>query len=470
MSNVILNVLREVVDPSRVCTDRDTVDFFARDALHPDRLPQEKVPVRPLCVVRPQSTSEVSAIVRVANVYQTPVIPMGGGSGLMGGAVSLTPGLVLDLCGLKDMRVRPADRMADVGAGVTIRALNQAVAPHGLMCGHDPWTVAVATVGGTIGTNGLGYLGGKYGAMGDQVLGVEAVLPTGDVLRTRGVEKSSTGPMLHHLFIGAEGCFGIITQATLRLIPLPEERVLEGWEFQDFATGFDAVNALFAAGLRPGLLDYGDQDPTLDYEPPAALFVSYEGPRRVAQAEAQEAAAICEQHQGRRLPEHEVRDFWELRHALGDVYAEARMAGEPWHRPHPTMDYLHVALPPSAVLSYRRQCLELLTQRGLQTHQTGLWDHAGLFSVIYWGGDMALLDDVHRALLMLCQDFQGSMEYCHGVGVRLAPLMAREHGEGLQLLRRLKHCLDPQGILNPGKLALLAPPSQPFPIKEERKG
>jgi FAD/FMN-containing dehydrogenases len=393
-------------------------------------------------------------VIRLANTHRIPVIPMGGGSGLMGGAVSLAPGLVLDLRGLNEVHIRPADRMADVGAGVTIRELNQAAAPHGLMCGHDPWTVAIATVGGTIATNSLGYLGGKYGAMGDQVLGVEIVLPTGDVLRTRAVEKSSTGPAFHHLFTGAEGCFGIVTRATLRLFPIPQERLLQGWEFQDFATGFAAINALLMAGLRPGLLDYGDQDPTPEHEPPAALLVSFEGPRRVAQAEAQEATLICEQYRGQRLPEREVQDFWEQRHALGDAYAEARAAGEPWFPQRPVLDYLHVALPPSAVLSYRRQCLEILTRHGLQTHQTGLWDHAGLFSVVYSGGDIALLADVHRELLMVCQDFQGSMEYCHGVGLRLAPLMAREHGVGLELLRHLKRCLDPQSILNPGKLAL----------------
>jgi FAD/FMN-containing dehydrogenase len=454
MSDVILNALREVMDSSRICTDHDVVTFLACDALHAERLRQGAALAQPLCVVRPQSTPEVAAVVRLANTYRIPVIPMGGGSGLMGGAVSLVPGLVLDLGGLKEVSVRLADRMVDAGAGVTIHDLNQAAAPHGLMCGHDPWTVAVATVGGTISTNSLGYLGGKYGAMGDQVLGVEVVLPTGEVVRTRAVEKSSTGPALHRLFIGAEGCFGIVTRATLRLFPLPEERLLQGWEFPDFATGFAAINALLGAGLRPGLLEYGDQEPTLAYDPPAELMVSYEGPRRVAHAEAQEATSICERHQGQRLPEHDVQHFWEQRHAVGNAYAEARAQGKSWHRQRPSLDYLHVALPPSAVLSYRRQCLELLARRGLQVRQTGLWDHAGLFSLLYLGGDVTLLADTHRALLMLCQDLQGSMEYCHGVGVRLASLMAREHGAGLALLRRLKQSLDPQGVLNPGKLAL----------------
>ena len=463
--NALLQALQEAVTASKVYTDHPTLNVLARDALHPGRMPGWTV-AEPLCVVRPEHTAEVAAVVRLASTHGVPVIPIGGGSGLMGGAASLVPGLVLDLRGLQEIHVRPADRMADVGAGVTIQALNQAAAPHGLMCGHDPWTVAVATIGGTIGTNSLGYLGGKYGAMGDQVLGVEAVLPTGEVIATRAVEKSSTGPGLHRLFIGAEGCFGIVTRATLRLFPLPQARLLQAWEFADFATGFAAINALLQAGLRPGLLEYSDESPAVDYTPPATLIVSFEGPRRVAQAEAEEAMHLCIAHQGRQLPLGHAETFWAQRHDSGDAYAAARAAGHTWNRylrRHP-LDYLHVALPPSAVLDYRRQSLEILAQHRLHALQTGLWCHAGLFNIAFSGADATTFTAVQMVLLQLCQDLHGAMEYCHGVGVRLAPLMEREHGVGLEVLRRLKQHIDPQGLLNPGKLDLVTAPSlEPAP-------
>jgi FAD/FMN-containing dehydrogenase len=454
MSDVMLQALRDAVGTTRVCTDSDTVHFLARDAMPPQRHPTGTTVLPPLCVVCPAHTQDVVAVVRLANRHRTPVIPLGGGSGLMGGAASIVPGIVLDLSELKDMHIRAADRMAEVGAGVTMRELTQAATPHGLICGHDPWTVAVATVGGAIATNSLGYLGGKYGAMGDQVVGLDVVLPTGELLHTRAVEKASTGPALQRLFVGAEGCFGIITRATLRLFPLPQERLLQGWQWADFAAGVAAINALLAVGLRPGLLELGDQNPRPGYEPPATLYLSFEGPRRVARAEAQEAAALCKQHQGVLLPRRAVQQFWEQRHDLGDAYAEARRTRQGWRRRHPPIDYLHVALPPSAVLAYRRQSLELLASHGLQAWQTGLWDHAGLFSLVYAGGELAALTEAHRALLMLAQDVGGSMEYCHGVGTRLAPLMHREHGVGLAVLRQLKQSLDPLSILNPGKLAL----------------
>ena len=448
----MLEAMTTLLGSSRVRTDEASLSLLACDALHSSRLPAGTGPARPLCVVEPRSTVEVQEVVRLANTHRVPVIPLGGGSGLMGGAFSVTPAVVIDACRLAEVCIRPEDRMAEAGAGATIAELNAAAEPYGLMCGHDPWTVSVATVGGTIATNSLGYLGGKYGSMGDQVLGLEAVLPNGEAVVTRAVEKASTGPGLHRLFIGAEGCFGVVTRATLRLFPVPPARLLEGWEFDDFTTGFEAIQGLLNAAVRPGLLEFGDDDPNADHDPPASLYLSYEGPEAIARAEAQIGQDVCRQGGGRLLHPSEVQNFWNQRHASGDAYASARRAGH--RRGRPEIDYVHVALPPGAVLRYRRESLNLLASGGFHVHQTGLWGHAGLFSLVYSGGNMADTLKVHQRLLEMAQDAGGAMEYCHGVGLRLAPLMDREHGSGLGVLRRLKRELDPNAVMNPGKLGL----------------
>ena len=107
------------------------------------------------------------------------------------------------------------------------------------------------------------------------------------------------------------------------------------------------------------------------------------------------------------------------------------------------------------MLDYRRQSLAILAQHHLHVLHTGLWCHAGLFNIAFSGTDAAMFTTVQSVLLQLCQDMHGAMEYCHGIGVRLAPLMEREHGVGLEVLRRLKQCFDPQNISNPGKLDLV---------------
>ena len=448
----MLEAVTALLGSSSVCTDEASLALLACDALHPSRLPTGTVAARPLCVAGPRSGEEVQEVMRLANRHRVPVIPLGGGSGLMGGAASVTPGVVLDLRRMAEVSIRPADRMAEAGAGATIAALNTAAEPHGLICGHDPWTLSVATVGGTIATNSLGYLGGKYGAMGDQVLGMEAVLPSGEIVATRAVEKSSTGPALHRLLIGSEGCFGVVTRATLRLFPIPQARLLEGWEFDNFAAGFEVIDTLLQTAIRPGLLEFGDDDPKAGHDPPTSLYLSYEGPEAVACAEAQVGQEICRQGGGRALHPSEVQDFWNQRHASGDAYARARRAGQ--RRGRPEIDYVHVALPPSKVLAYRRESLDFLASRGFHVHQTGLWAHAGLFSLVYSGGKVADMVEAHRQLLIMAQDAGGAMEYCHGVGLRLAPLMSREHGNGLSVVRRVKRELDPNAIMNPGKLGL----------------
>jgi alkyldihydroxyacetonephosphate synthase len=145
-------------------------------------------------------------------------MPYGGGSGLMGGALSIRPCVVVDLSALnRIIEVDSESRSARVQAGLVLEALERRLNDEGYILGHDPWTVPVATVGGAISTNSVGYRAGVYGSMGDQVLGLEAVLPNGEILRTRAVEKSSAGIDLKALFIGGEGCFGIITEATIRI-------------------------------------------------------------------------------------------------------------------------------------------------------------------------------------------------------------------------------------------------------------
>jgi FAD/FMN-containing dehydrogenase len=374
----------------------------------------------------------------------------------MGGALSLRPGIVLDLKSLnRILVVSPENLTARVEAGVVLNDLNQELRSQELMLGHDPWTVSIATVGGTISTNSLGYMGGKYGSMGDQVLGLEAVLPMGECVSTRPVQKTSTGLDLYRLFIGTEGCFGVITQVTLRVFTVPEERLLQAYQFPNFETGFAAIVRLFHLGLKPSLLDYGDSSG--EDEGPADLYIGFEGTHEIAQAETKRCEEVCEKGRGVRQPDRKAKRFWKERHSIADWYKRTRPQRLKEPPPKLSTEYLHVALPISQVLAYRRRCLEIFGKSGIRIGETGLWTHPELFSIVFQQqqpeGKEAFREAVTQAL-MLVQDMGGSMEYCHGVGVKLASLLAREHGYGLEVMRQIKRTLDPNGILNPGKLDL----------------
>src|SRR5207249_5336402 len=134
----------------------------------------------------------------------------------MGGALSVRAGMVIDLRTMnRILEIDAGARSTRVQTGVVLESLEERLNQDGFILGHDPWTVPIATVGGTISTNSLGYLGGRYGSMGDQVLGLTVMLANGTLVRTRPMPRSSTGPRLRHLFIGAEGTLGVIVEAVL---------------------------------------------------------------------------------------------------------------------------------------------------------------------------------------------------------------------------------------------------------------
>ena len=465
--------LSDLLGPGGVSGAPADLRLHAADALRPGRLAPGMAPdaTGPQWVVWPRTLDQVQGLVRLANQARTPLVPYGGGTGLMGSAMPVFGGIVVDLTRMAAVRrIDAEDRRVVAEAGAVLSDVDHALQRQGLMLGHDPWTAGVATVGGAISTNSLGYRGGQYGSMGEQVLGLEAVLPDGRVISTRPAPKSSTGPALHHLLIGGEGCFGIVTAATLKAFPQPEQRRFHALQFPDFEAGYRAVEDLFAIGLVPALLEYGEEfaAPTpagwTDAEVPdgsTELFLVFEGYAEMVAAQERRALVVCRSRRGQPMPESVAREFWDNRHRIAARFAaQRRETGlPPYLQPTesgPIADFVHVALPASRVLEYRRRCLDLAAASGVWVRDCGLWNRPELFSLalVDGAGDAARLYRTANAVIELAQDLGGAMEYCHGVGLRLAHLMGREHGEGLEALRAIKRALDPLGILNPGKLGL----------------
>ena len=451
--------LSNIIAPQKVRVELSHRDELSWDALSQGRLHPLKRPdsTLPLCVVEPSSTSEVQRIVRLANEEKVPIVPYGGGSGLMGGALSTRPNIVLDLRAMNHVFEIDSEAFsARVQAGIVLEALDKKLNEVGFILGHDPWTVPVATVGGAISTNSVGYRAGIYGSMGAQVLGLEAVLPNGEILRTRGISKSSAGINLNSLLIGGEGCFGIITEATIRIFPQPEARALYGIQFKSFELGFKAIEKLFHRRIRPALLDFGDDEEDTG----APLYLVFEGTREIVQAEAKLAVAMCTQEGGKLLPPREVGNFWRDRHVIARRFMNNRRQRRERGQDGIFRDWIHVALPASKVLLFRTAARDIIEKHGVRLQESGLWVQPELFSMRLGAEEGKIpnpqlaLEETVEELLRLVQKLGGSMEYTHGVGVKLAPLMAEEHGYGLEVMRQIKRSLDPNAIMNPGKMGL----------------
>ncbi len=454
--------LARIVGRENVLADADSLDRYTGDALAPSRAFGAEDAFQRLAdvVARPGSVAEVSQVVRWANQRRIPVIPYGGGTGVMGGVVPAQGGLVLDVKRMnRILSVDPDSLTVQAEAGAVLGDLESALAEYGLMIGHDPYSVPIATVAGTISTNGVGYRACAHGPMGEQVVGLEAVLPNGRVIETRDVPKYSSGPNLNHLFIGAEGAFGVITRATLRVFRLPECQQFASVGFDCFEDGFNAASELLALGIRPALLDLTEEDGDV------TLHLLFEGFAEGVAAQAQRAAAVCDAAGGCSLGTEPTEEYWAARRDSAVSYRQTAL-GQPrrvrwnrWRRRR-GFDYLHLALPASRVLEYRRRAGEILESEGIAVVEYAIWSRPELFSMLIApeSGDPAearqrLARNVDR-VLKLAQDLGGAMEYCHGVGVKLNHLLARELGVGHDVVRQLKQTLDPNNIMNPGKLAL----------------
>ena len=469
MNKGILADLKRIVGSEGVTDQPDKMSRYVGDALGAYRAygAASRLYATPCAVVWPHDTQQVSRILRYAQRHQAPVVPYGGGSGVFGAASAIKDGIVLGMdrmAAVVDLSVQ--DFTARFQSGVVLDDAARALGSANMLLGHDPWSRPIATIGGAISTDGVGYTAARYGSMGDQVLGVEAVLADGEIIRTRANPKSTNGISLEHLLVGTEGTFGVITEAVLRAFPQPEKRLVAGIDFPTFEAGFHAICKLYAEGVRPAMIDFGTETPAdvhSSNDEEATLYIAFEGFEEDVKAQWTRTLDVCCRCDGREGAREEAARFWQTRHAPGERYkrnvlesddpAKARREISSFR-----MDYLHVALPISQVLEYRKRCMRLFAGRDVEVREWSIWARPEFFSFLIVQKDdegadtssnMGLVVD---EVLTLAHQMGGSMEYCHGVGLKLSHLMDAEHGSGLKVMRRLKRSIDPNNILNPGKL------------------
>ncbi len=463
------DALVAIVGAEHVLTDDESRERLSFDAVTAHRLGgrSELAAARVDAVVRPATTAEVAAVVSFASERGIPVVPYGGGTGVMGAVVPVRGGIALDLRRMdRIVEVRREDRAARVQPGVYLADLDAAARDHGMMLGHDPWSVPIATVGGAISTDSVGYRASRYGSMGQQVRALEVVLGSGEVVRTRAIERQSSGPMLKGLFAGAEGTMGVITEATIDLRALPEAREFASVGFATFEQGYPVVARLFDIGLVPALIDLTEEPGTPENAAPCILYLGFEGYREQVEAQRIRTMAEALAAGGRDLGPGPTREYWETRHAVAERWRDHIRPLRPTERWREQRwryaDYLHVAMPVSRVLAYKRACEQIAARYGLDIRESAVWTHPELFSVFVRAaqgegdGDAAAtaLRQAVDAMLEEALHLGGGVEYCHGLGVKLGGWAEREWGDALLLARRLKRAVDPNGILNPEKLGL----------------
>jgi FAD/FMN-containing dehydrogenase len=453
---LISSLIKQKLGAGNVFDSESEIESHSFDALRLHRgydLPLNGYP--PMLVVAPRSIRHVKDLFQIARKYKIPLYPRGAGTGLMGGAVALRRnGLVIDFRNMdKVVRINEKDQSVTVQPGARIGKINNLLKNKKLWVGHDPWTRDYATVGGSISTNGMGYYGGKYGSMGDQVLGIRGVLPDGTMIHAPAVPYSSTGFDLRRLFIGTEGTFGLITEATLRCFPIPETEEIIAFSFPTFDMAFQGALKLRDMDLAPASIDITGEG----YEDgPCEFYFVFCGSSDYVDTSIKNSEKILSKMGGSKLGDKEASSYWAKRHDIADLYA-SNVKKNPLSsfRSEKSFDFVHVGLPTSKIVLFKDKITSLAKKRKITIEEYGVWIKLEQFNFNFTREEEvppANLKQTVDDALRLAIKLGGTVEYCHGVGFRLAELLPMQDGEGFGVLKRLKKKIDPDMILNPGKL------------------
>lgn len=452
----VAGLLGEVVGPEHVLTG---------DAVSPDYGHDECLtvrPVMPLAVVRPACTDEVSGILRLAAAEGIPVVARGSGTGLSGAAVPVPDAVVVSFERMDAvLEIDTENHVVVVQPGCTLEQLDAATARAGLVYPVFPGEQS-ASLGGNVATNAGGMRAVKYGVTRHQVLGLEAVLAGGEVIRTGGkFVKSSTGYDLTQLIVGSEGTLALVTEATLRLYPRPDHAATVLAPFESLELVARAVPPLVASGIGPRVLEYVDSLTMTSITANVGLDLGI--PAETAAHTSAYLVVVLESVHEERL-EEDVGRAGELLSELGalDVYVLPPQAGARLVSAREKAffvakaagadDIVDVVLPRSEIPRYLASVSELAaSHQALVTGCGHVGDGNVHFSVFQ--PDPARRAELLGALFSAGMAMGGAITGEHGLGSAKKPwFMELEDPTKIALMRRIKAAFDPEGILNPGKI------------------
>jgi glycolate oxidase len=456
VTDAFIDTVRARVPGLRLLTDEADRETYRRDetAYLPAGLPG--------AVALPTETAQVVELVRVCGEFDVPIVPRGAGSGLSGGAAGIDGALTIAFIAMdRIVEIDPANLCVVVQPGVINARLKAAVAEHNLFYAPDPASFEMCSIGGNLGTNAGGLCCVKYGQTRESVLGLEVVMADATVVRTGGKNvKDVAGYSLTHLIVGSQGTLALITEATLRLRPTPPPRATLLAFFPTLESAGDAVAGIAAAGLSPVTLELMDRFTIravddvhalgLDRDAAAMLMIESDLPTAAAAEELARAEDVCAGVGATTTVRSQTP-------AEADLLRQARRAAHWALEKIGDVKMEDVGVPRSRVPDMLRAIEAIAAKHAVRI---GTFGHAGDGNLhpdlVLERGDprgaaitKAVQDDLYRAAL----DLGGTVTGEHGIGsARREWLEAQRGADAVRVMRAIKTALDPQGLLNPGRV------------------
>lgn len=456
MNEKLLSELASFLEPDQLLTSEEDLNVYSFDGtamLHQ----------RPGCIVLPNDVGQIARTLALANEYEVPVVTRGSGTGLAGGSVP-TEGCIV-LCLVRLNRIVELDArnlVMVVEPGVLTQKIADAAAEVGLFYPPDPGSIKISTIGGNVANNSGGLRGLKYGVTRDYIMALQIVLADGQVLNT-GTKcvKDVAGFSLRDLFIGSEGCLGVIAQITLKLIPQPSTKKTMLALFDSMTQAADTISAIIENKIIPCTLefldkvtiecveDYAKIGLPLDCE--AVLLMEVDGHAAEVDEQAAQIAALATEGGAR-----EVRTAQSAEEAL-KLASARRTAFSALARLAPTVVLEDVTVPRSELARMVAFINEVGQRHSVKVGTFGHMGDGNLHPTFLCDerdkDEMERVEKAMREVFDFAIELGGTITGEHGVGLAKKPFLPAQLGPvGMAMLRRLKDSFDPKGILNPGKI------------------
>ena len=453
ISTILTDEFRSIVGNEWFLDTPEDLATYSYDGFLPE--------FKPDAVIIPGSADEISRIMRLANREKINIIPRGAGTNICGSSVARKGGVIIASHRMnKILEIDPENRCAVVQPGVVNADLQKEVARYGLMYPPDPASMFISTIGGNVALNAGGPRGVKYGVTRDYLLGLEVVLPSGEVIKTGGKTlKNVSGYDLTRLMCGSEGTLGIFTKITVRLIPLPPAKATLQAIFSDLDDAATTVSAIIGSGIVPTTLELLDRvvlDAIRNYggaefskEAEALLLIEVDGEEVAVEAQGERIERFCKERgaievQRTSSPEEAERLWQARRTAFGSV---ARL------RPNCIVE--DATVPVKRLPEIIRKIVELTDKYQLKI---AILAHAGdgnlhplIMTDLRDREEMARIDKALEELYEAAIAMGGTLSGEHGIGIAKDRFMAMEFSQSaIEIMRGIKRVFDPNNILNPG--------------------